>query len=178
MSEIQHHILTTPSLLKSLAAALVLAIVLFVTTVLPAEFGIDPTGIGAALGLTELAATDAAPEPILRPGSGDIAFRQDENEIVVPAKSGLEFKFFLEEHATLNFSWTSTAPLYFDMHGEPEGDTSGYFESYGAATADSFKGTVTLPFAGSHGWYWQNEHSSDVVVSLQTMGNYEVLGLR
>lgn len=178
MSEIQHQILATKSLLKSLVAALTLAILLFVTTVLPAEFGIDPTGIGTVLGLTDLAASDAAPEPTIRQGSGELAYREDENEIVIPANSGLEFKFFLEEHASLNYDWTSTAPLYFDMHGEPEGDTTGYFESYGAATADSIKGTITLPFAGSHGWYWQNEHDSDVVVSLRTMGNYEVLGLR
>jgi hypothetical protein len=176
MAEVQHQILSTKSLLKALAAALITAIALFVTTVLPAEFGIDPTGLGAALGLTDLAASAASPEPVSRPGSGDLAFRQDENEIVIPANSGLEFKFFLAEYAALNYDWSSTEPLYFDLHGEPDGDTSGYFESYGVATVDSMQGTLTTPFAGSHGWYWRNDHDLDVVVSLQTMGNYEVIG--
>ena len=157
--------------------ASVLAIVLFVTTVLPAEYGIDPTGIGAALGLNNLAGSEEVAEPVTRAGSGDLTFRQDDAEIIVPADSGLEYKFFLAEHATLTYNWSSSAPLYFDMHGEPEGDTTGYFESYGAATVDAMQGTTTTPFAGSHGWYWRNDTNQDVTISLTTMGNYEVLGL-
>ena len=58
MNEVQHPIQSTASLLKALAISLLLAIVLFVTTVLPAEFGVDPTGIGSALGLYDLAGTE------------------------------------------------------------------------------------------------------------------------
>lgn len=178
MNEVQHPVQSTTSLMKALAVSLLLAIVLFVTTVLPAEFAVDPTGIGRALGLYDLAGTEAEPAPVTRAGSGDIAFRQDETEIVVPANSGLEYKFFLAQHATLTYDWSATAALYFDMHGEPEGDTSGYFESYGAGTLDTMQGTTTTPFAGSHGWYWRNDNDEDVTVSLTTMGNYEVLGLK
>ena len=42
---------STARLLKATALALVIAAVLLVTTVLPAEYGIDPTGIGNRLGL-------------------------------------------------------------------------------------------------------------------------------
>lgn len=178
MNEIQHPIQSTTNLIKALAISFVLALALFVTTVLPAEFGIDPTGIGGALGLNDLAGTEAESEAVTRAGDGDLPFRQDEVEIVVPANSGLEYKFYLSEHATLNYDWSSTAPLYFDMHGEPEGDTSGYFESYGAATVASIKGTATTPFAGSHGWYWRNNSAEDVTVTLSTLGNYEILGLK
>ena len=41
-------------LLRSTAIALVAAGALLTTTVLPAEYGIDPTGIGGALGLTQM----------------------------------------------------------------------------------------------------------------------------
>ena len=41
-------------LLKSTLLALVAAIVILVTIVLPAEYGIDPTGIGRVLGLAEM----------------------------------------------------------------------------------------------------------------------------
>ena len=41
-------------LLRSTAIALVVAAVLLVTVVLPAEYGIDPTGAGRILGLTEM----------------------------------------------------------------------------------------------------------------------------
>lgn len=178
MNEVQHPIQSTSSLLKALGISLLLAVVLFVTTVLPAEFGIDPTGIGSALGLNNLAGSEEEAEPVIRAGSADLAFRQDDVEIVVPANSGLEYKFFLAEHATLTYDWSSTAPLYFDMHGEPEGDSTGYFESYAASTVSAMKGTATTPFAGSHGWYWRNDTGQNVTISLTTMGNYDVLGLK
>ena len=42
------------ALLRSTAVALAVAAVLLVTVVLPAEYGIDPTGIGRPLGLTRM----------------------------------------------------------------------------------------------------------------------------
>ncbi|MCC2637440.1 MAG: hypothetical protein K0Q68_1159 [Moraxellaceae bacterium] len=52
------------SLIKATAVALAIATVVLVTAVLPAEYGIDPTGLGSRLGLTALsgpAATVASP---------------------------------------------------------------------------------------------------------------------
>lgn len=178
MSEIEHAIQSTSSLVKALVIALVIAIILFITMVLPAEFGIDPTGIGQRLGLNNLAVVEPEQEIIVRAGAGDLEFREDEVEIEIPAGSGLEYKFFLNQSANLTYEWSSTEPLYFDLHGEPEGDTTGYFESYGAATVNEMRGSVTTPFAGSHGWYWRNGEDSDVTVTLKTLGNYDVLGLR
>ncbi|WP_207459316.1 transmembrane anchor protein [Azospirillum sp. SYSU D00513] len=45
---------TSGQLLRSTVIAAVTAAVLLVTTVLPAEYGIDPTGVGRVLGLTEM----------------------------------------------------------------------------------------------------------------------------
>ena len=45
---------STAQLLKASAIALLCALTILVTAVLPAEYGKDPTGIGAALGLTAL----------------------------------------------------------------------------------------------------------------------------
>ncbi|MBA3888988.1 MAG: transmembrane anchor protein [Gemmatimonadaceae bacterium] len=42
------------TLLKSTAIALVVAIILTVTVVMPAEYGVDPTGVGRVLQLTEM----------------------------------------------------------------------------------------------------------------------------
>lgn len=50
------------SLIKATVLALLVALVLLVTVVMPAEYGIDPTGIGARLGLNALAEIDAEPE--------------------------------------------------------------------------------------------------------------------
>jgi hypothetical protein len=45
---------STGKLLRSTALAALVAAALLVTTILPAEYGIDPTGIGRALGLTPM----------------------------------------------------------------------------------------------------------------------------
>lgn len=62
---------STQKLLKSTIIALITAIVLLITVVMPAEYGVDPTGVGNILGLkrmgeikqalaAELAADEAA----------------------------------------------------------------------------------------------------------------------
>ena len=59
-------------LLKATAIAIAVAAVLLVTAVLPAEYGIDPTGIGARLGLntlSESAETAEVSPPIAPPAS-------------------------------------------------------------------------------------------------------------
>ncbi|MDP2242187.1 MAG: transmembrane anchor protein [Burkholderiales bacterium] len=45
---------STGKLLRSTAIAALIAIGLLITTFLPSEYGIDPTGIGRALGLTQM----------------------------------------------------------------------------------------------------------------------------
>jgi len=71
---------TTGKLLKATLVAIIAAGVLLVTTVLPAEYGIDPTGLGARLGLDALAQTaeievpKPAPEPVAQsPKASDAA---------------------------------------------------------------------------------------------------------
>jgi hypothetical protein len=71
---IEHELPSTRRLLKATTAAVAVAGVILVTTILPAEFGIDPTGIGRRLGLNALAGTasaatspDVAPKPVAAP---------------------------------------------------------------------------------------------------------------
>lgn len=45
---------SSKQLLRSTIIAIITAVVLLVTVVLPAEYGIDPTGIGRVLGLTQM----------------------------------------------------------------------------------------------------------------------------
>ena len=45
---------STAQLLRSTFIALFAAVAILVTVVLPAEYGIDPTGTGRALGFTQL----------------------------------------------------------------------------------------------------------------------------
>ena len=179
MNEIEHPIQSTKTLLKASFGALVLAIVILVLAVLPAEYGIDPTGVGKSLGLTALAPSE---EEIETAGFATCESGKEQNdtvEITVPAKSGLEYKFHMQKGATLAFDWrTDGKGLFFDFHGEPQGDTTGYFKSYEEATKSKSAGTQIIPFTGSHGWYWKNESSSAITLVLNTKGEYQILGRR
>ena len=177
MSHFEKKVPSNSDLFIASSVAFVIALLVLITIVLPAEFGIDPTGLGSILGLDELNIEASEQEIIVRPGDGELEFRQDEVDIVIPASNGLEYKFFLNAQSNITYEWNSESPLFFDMHGEPDGDTSGNFESYGVSTTDSIRGSITVPFAGSHGWYWRNDTEEEIVVHLKTLGNYYVIGV-
>lgn len=101
---------------------------------------------------------------------------RDTQTIPLPAGAELEFKLKLEKDASLEYTWkTDGAAVYYDFHGEPAGDTTGYFKSYKTATATQANGSVTTPFKGTHGWYWKNSSATPVVITVQTKGPYEPL---
>lgn len=169
------------TLIKATLAAATLAVVTLAAVILPAEYNIDPTGIGGALGLTELNTEAVAaenPEPVEREEQ-EFAYRTDSVTIEVPAGHGLEYKLHLAKHGHMEYEWAAdNGQLYFDFHGEPTGDTSGYFESFAIATAGKMRGSLTTPFDGSHGWYWKNNGEEAVTITLKTKGFYDVIGLK
>jgi hypothetical protein len=169
--------LTNRALIKYTMYSLVFAAVMLFTVILPAEYNIDPTGIGHKLGLTVFNNVKAETTPA---NSSEAAKGEVENiEITVPAGRGIEYKFIMQQHQKIEYEWiTDGTALYFDLHGEPEGDTTGYFESYAIATLDGMKGSFTTPFAGSHGWYWKNTSDTSVIVQLIVKGEYEKHGLK
>ena len=68
-----------------------------VTCILPAEYNIDPTGIGEKLGLTAIAqASEESPTLVINRGQQTDVFRSDSVEIVIPAGKGLEYKLYME----------------------------------------------------------------------------------
>lgn len=169
--------LTNAALIKYTLFSLLFAAIILLTIILPAEYNIDPTGIGHKLGLTvfnkveiETTVTNT-PEKLI--GESDVI------EVIVPARGGVEYKFMMEKNKKLKYEWIADgAPLYFDLHGEPKGDTSGYFESYAIATVNEMKGSFTAFFTGSHGWYWKNETDTPVTVQLIATGEYMKHGLK
>jgi hypothetical protein len=172
----KQNLVSTKTLIKSSIAAMVMAALVLVTIILPAEYNIDPTNIGKALGLTVLSQTNTAASPTNAAG---INQSQDVIEVSVPAGKGIEYKFYMKQYEKMNYEWiTDGESLYFDLHGEPEGDTTGYFESYAIATLKDMKGTFKAPFAATHGWYWKNSSDKPVAVQLIVEGQYEVIGLK
>jgi len=63
------HVVPKRELLRGTILAAVVAAVILAVAVLPAEYGIDPTGAGHALGLTKLYAAEVAPAAIQKEAS-------------------------------------------------------------------------------------------------------------
>lgn len=193
------------SLINATLVAVLLAVVILFAAVLPAEYGIDPTGLGKKMGLTVLAgqssqiaakdcpdmgqaqaqAGDTVTESNANRASATVAQqtgiateRNDTVTIVIPPQKGLEYKFYMERDYALDYSWaTDGKPIYFDFHGEPKGAKDGYFKSYATATYSKGSGSLMAPFEGIHGWYWENGTDQPITIVLNTKGVYKVLGV-
>jgi hypothetical protein len=184
-------------LARSTAIAAVSAAVLLVTVVLPAEYGIDPTGVGRVLGLTEMgeiktrlareAAADAAataqppappvpvavpPAPVAAPPSpaAPAAVWRDEFRFVLTPGQGTEIKLRMQAGEVARYSWSVEGGVVnFDTHGDGGGRSISY-EKGRAVAAD--EGELVAAFTGNHGWYWRNRGQADVTVVLRTAGRY------
>jgi len=167
--------------------AILVAGLLLVTVILPAEYAVDPLGTGARLGLMELGETgkqvDALNAAAATTGSGQGAivvaqpqpFARDEETFVIAPGKGMEYKYRLEKGEPLLYSWTATALVHFEFHAEPDGAPRGYAQTYEKhdATRDA-SGTLTAPFSGIHGWYWENRTNQPVTVTLRSAGFYNL----
>ena len=165
-------------------AALLAAGVVLIMFVLPAEFAVDPLGVGAKLGLLDLgvigqqvdALKSAAPQaggqaPIIVPQ--ERTFQQETVVFPLGPREGMEYKYRLEKGAALLYSWSATVPVAYEAHAEPDGAPRGYAQSYEKGTGrDSASGTLTAPFPGIHGWYWENPTDRAITVTLSTSGFY------
>lgn len=152
--------------IATLAALLGAAIVLL-TFILPAEYGMDPLGTGAALGLTALA------EPGSRTlMSQDEAYSVNSVEFILGPFESVEYKYRIEEGGSMLYSWEATGELLFDMHSEPDGAPEGYAETFGKARTNGDNGTYIAPFSGIHGWFWENRGMDDVTLKLISAGFY------
>jgi len=99
--------------------------------------------------------------------------------ITIPARSSTEYKIIAQEKASIEYSWeTDKGKLFFDFHGEPKNDRTGYFESYKKDTLDKDEGSFKAPFEGTHGWYWKNSNPYTVVISLKLKGSYSLIDKR
>jgi len=167
-------------------AALLVAGVLLVTVILPAEYAVDPLGTGAKLGLLALGETGkqvaaleatkgtaAGGVPILAPQ--ERAFTQETVTFQVKPREGMEYKYRLEKGEALLYSWSASAPMNTEFHAEPDGALRGYAQIYEKKDGmTGASGTLTAPFPGIHGWYWQNTTDKDQTVTLTSAGYYNL----
>ncbi|NQY25683.1 MAG: HupE/UreJ family protein [Piscirickettsiaceae bacterium] len=103
---------------------------------------------------------------------------KDTIRITIPARGSKEYKLQLSKSAVLNYAWqTDKGDLFFDLHGEPQGDTTGYFKTFRKGTKSDARGSLTTTFTGTHGWYWKNSNAFPVIITLKVFGEYQRLDL-
>lgn len=101
---------------------------------------------------------------------------KDTIELTIPARGDREYKLQLNKGAVFEYVWqTDGEQLFFDFHGEPDGDTTGYFKSFKKSTASQQSGSLLTTFAGTHGWYWKNKSQLPVTITLKINGAYQRL---
>jgi hypothetical protein len=112
---------STAQLLKATALAAIIAFVLLIVAVLPAEYGYDPAGAGHALGLTALhqAGEDAESDvqlPQTDPTAGatvvqyETPFKVQEMSLVLQPNEGAEIKALMRAGESYVFGWTRRPP--------------------------------------------------------------------
>jgi hypothetical protein len=187
-------LLPTPrQLRRSTVAAVIGAAVIGVGVYLPAEYGIDPTGVGNVLGLTEMGeikqqlAREAAEDALIH---GD-----DQSSSLIDGIFGLfvgaahaqeawtdmvtftlapdastEIKLVMGAGDVAEYSWVAEGGrINFDLHAHGDGQSVDYDRGRGATDG---AGRIEAPFPGEHGWFWRNRDDADVTVTLQLRGTY------
>ena len=101
---------------------------------------------------------------------------KDVISVTIPARGETEYKLMLTKGELFQYAWESDeGELFFDFHGEPKSDTTGGFESFDKNTNTQSSGAIVTTFEGTHGWYWKNNNSFPVNITLKVKGNYQRL---
>lgn len=179
-SEIRHR------LAAAAGTALLAAGLILVMFILPAEFGVDPLGTGARVGLVDLGLTGQQVEALEQAAASGEAgqaalivpqertFQSETVEFMVGPREGIEYKYRLDKGEALLYSWRTPTPVAFEFHAEPDGAPRGYAQTYEKAQGAAASGTLTAPFSGIHGWYWENLSDQAITVTLTSAGYYNI----
>lgn len=190
---------TTKQLVRSTIIAFISAVIVLVAVVLPAEYAIDPTGIGRVLGLTEMgeikaqladeAANDKAlsktaeiaktvrsePEvtPTLSTATVQVETKpewRDKLMLTLKPGQGAEVKLVMNEGQVATFQWVAKGgAVNYDTHGDGNGNSISYKK--GRAVPQD-EGELVAAFTGNHGWFFRNRNSNTVMVILKANGEY------
>ncbi|CAM3474740.1 MULTISPECIES: transmembrane anchor protein [Psychrobacter] len=199
---LQAELPTSKQLVKSTILAGIAAVVLLFTVVLPAEYGIDPTGIGSVLQLTEMgqvkqqladeAAADAAgllATDTMTSETPNIDGVTEQAMSATPADTAIasgewrdETPFTLTpgEGIEIKMKMDSGAKTEYswvvtggEVNFDTHGDALGKAISYEKGRGVAAdEGVLEAAFTGNHGWFWRNRGDSDVEVILRTRGDY------
>lgn len=193
---------STEKLVKSTILAAVSAGVLLVTVVMPAEYGIDPTGVGRILGLKRMGEIkvslerEAAVQQTAEPAAGEQAeakpvvmavpavapeakpvaaaakIRADEMQVTLAPNKGTEIKVELAKGKKVKYSWASDGG---PVNFDVHGDSKKLnidYHGYGKGSERKSEGFLTAAFDGNHGWFWRNRTPNALTVTLKVSGEH------
>jgi len=180
---------------KATAFAAATAAILLVTTIVPAEYGIDPTGIGSALGLKEMGDAKQVEQQIenetsatetltpagnaLTEGEVSAAVQNGKVTLTLQPGEGREVKATMKAGEEFEFTWaTDKNAVNYDQHGEVFGAASDEYTSYDKGTKASSTGKFRAPFDGTHGWFWRNRTDGPVSITVSATGQFSKFELK
>lgn len=185
---------SSAQLLRSTLIALLVASALLVFVVLPAEYGIDPTGLGDVVGLkrmgeikTQLADEANEPESVdIAVSTPSMAVESeapveaiqqsgwtDATSVTIAPDEAVELKLVMAEGARAEFDWSAAGgSLNYNIHGDGEGRSVEYGKG-----RDSWSDAreIVAAFDGHHGCFWRNRSGATVELVFRTRGDYTEL---
>jgi hypothetical protein len=190
----QQELPSTGKLIKSTIMASVAAGILLVAVVLPAEYGIDPTGIGKTIGLKKMGeiktslAEELANETAVKipntEGAKELAqvskidtqpvagTLNHEMKVTLAPDEGTEIKVAMSKESKVQYRWwTDGGKANFDTHADSK-ELNINYHSYNKGSKQKSEGTLVAAFDGSHGWFWRNRTSETMTITLITNGDY------
>lgn len=177
-------------------SGLLIGTLIVVGAIMPAEYNVDPLGIGKLSGIARLWAPEetnidtsaGAAGPLAR--EYDTPFRTDIVEIPLTDFMGgakgseLEYKVHMKKGETLAYAWevVGTAganDLHYDFHGHTTPDRASgenmVVATYKQGFALKGQGALTAPFDGIQGWQFANSADGAIVVRVRLAGFYELV---
>ena len=144
-----------------------------------------------ALGLTATAVISCAAKPSdwidvpLRNGvfyQQRFEFKSSVIEISLGAQQDLEYMLNMKQGGSISYAWQANdllAPefLLAEFHGHTirDSDAPGEVMFYKEGRNDSSEGYLVAPFDGIHGWYFSNESTEDINITLNLSGFYSLI---
>lgn len=181
---------SSSQLLRSTIVALFVAVMLLLCIIIPAEYGTDPTGIGALVGLKKMGEIKASleqealnenqnfdeyisPNEEIRERVETSKGNKDVMEFVIAPDDAIEIKLEMKKGSIAKYKWeTQSGGLNYNLHGDGyKGSQESTTYKKGRMTS-SDNGEFKAEFDGYHGWFWRNRNSEAVTVILETDGQY------
>ncbi len=190
---------SSAQLLRSTIIAIVGAILILVTVILPAEYGIDLTGAGKVMGLTEMgqikkvlskeAERDHRSSLPGRAGPGiaarllnvfvgtahaqDKSTWKDEIRFTLKPRETHELKLVMKKGKIADYKViVEGGRVNYDLHAHSGAKAVTYDKGRGSTGSE---GKLVAAFDGNHGWFWRNRDKKPLTVTLKLRGAYSAI---